>query len=175
MASFISGVREDVMKCTNRPIRRFFYTLNPLQNRRLNRREVGQIIFWWGTILLIFLMLFFITWERVQVYSLGYKLAYLHKEKQRLEDIQRCLRIEVSALESPKRIEAIASEKLGFVKPEEIEIVQLSSPIIPEEILAYEAEGIYRESSGFFGGVKAVFADVGRMIFSKKETEDSIE
>ncbi len=54
---------------------------------------------------------------KVKIMRLGYQIEALEKEKKDLERANRSLRIEVSSLTSPARIEEIATKKLGMVRP----------------------------------------------------------
>ncbi len=54
---------------------------------------------------------------KVKIMRLGYQIEALEQEKQDLERANRSLRIEVSSLTSPARIEEIATKKLGMIRP----------------------------------------------------------
>ncbi len=67
---------------------------------------------------------------KVKIMRLGYQIEALEKEKQDLERANRSLRIEVSSLTSPARIEEIATKKLGMIRPpkEAVVVVKRKAP-----------------------------------------------
>ncbi len=54
---------------------------------------------------------------KVKIVQLGYQLEVLERERNELEHENRSLRIEVSSLSAPARIERIAIKRLGMIKP----------------------------------------------------------
>jgi cell division protein FtsL len=60
---------------------------------------------------------------KVQIVRLGYQLDALEREKHELERANRSLLIEASSLSSPARIEEIAINRLGMVRPAKENIV----------------------------------------------------
>ncbi len=81
----------------------------------------------WIVMLSLFLgELFFYTWCRVNNVNLGYEVAQETEKKTKLIAYQENLKIELARLKSPERIEKIAREQLGLVrpKPEQIIIVE---------------------------------------------------
>ena len=57
------------------------------------------------------------TWVRVQCVRVGYEIATLNKEQQRLSELQANLKVELARLKAPQRITRIAQEKLGLTLP----------------------------------------------------------
>ncbi len=55
---------------------------------------------------------------RLAVIRLGYSISERTRERQTLEDENRKLRIELSLLRNPERIERLARDKLGMARPE---------------------------------------------------------
>jgi len=81
----------------------------------------------WLVLMAIFIFeLFFYTWCRVQCTQMGYAITRLEAEQSTLTDRQENLKIELARLKSPERIEKIAREQLGLVrpKPEQIIVVE---------------------------------------------------
>lgn len=71
----------------------------------------------------ILLMSFFITelllytWCRVQCVKVGYQISKETDNNQALFAMQNNLQIEIAHLKSPQRIEKIAKENFGLIKP----------------------------------------------------------
>ena len=64
-------------------------------------------------------------WSRHMVTELGYALSEEQALKERLMSENKALRIEISTLKSPKRLELIAGKELGLVTPKPEQVVQL--------------------------------------------------
>ena len=60
---------------------------------------------------------------KVKIVQLGYQIEALEREKHDLERANRSLLIEASSLSSPARIEEIAINRLGMVRPAKENIV----------------------------------------------------
>jgi cell division protein FtsL len=59
---------------------------------------------------------------RLGAIRLGYAISVETRERQRLEEEDRRLRLERSLLRSPARIERLAREKLGMTRPDPAQI-----------------------------------------------------
>lgn len=70
---------------------------------------------------------------KVQIMRLGYQIDALEREKQELERANRSLRIEVSSLTSPARIEEIATKKLGMIRPPKDAVVVVKRKAAPKQ------------------------------------------
>ncbi len=70
---------------------------------------------------------------KVKIMRLGYQIEALEKEKQDLERANRSLRIEVSSLTSPARIEEIATKKLGMIRPPKEAVVVVKRKAAPRQ------------------------------------------
>ncbi len=88
--------------------------------------NIGSFVFEWsrhGTfrhvliVLVIIAALLLYVGGKVQIVRLGYQLEVVEREKHELEHENRSLRIEVSSLSAPARIERIAVKRLGMVRP----------------------------------------------------------
>lgn len=85
----------------------------------------------WLILLICFLMVlgfFSYIWRSVEIIRLGYKMRTLYDQGSMLEEQRQKLILEKAALQSMKRIEAIASNELGLVKPNPDQIIILPDP-----------------------------------------------
>ena len=62
-------------------------------------------------------VLLFSAWQHFELLRHGYKVEQMQSERAAEEDAARHLRLEIETLKSPKRIEALATEKLHLVTP----------------------------------------------------------
>ena len=62
---------------------------------------------------------------KVKIVKLGYQIEALEREKRELERANRSLLIEASSLSSPSRIEEIAVNRLGMVRPAKENVVMV--------------------------------------------------
>jgi cell division protein FtsL len=77
-------------------------------------------------IILFALIIFASVWQDIQVTTYGYQIGELEKEKRCLQKEQKFYRLRIAKLLSPKRIEKIASERLGLITPKKLEIIALT-------------------------------------------------
>lgn len=56
-------------------------------------------------------------WTRLQVIQYGYKISEASKERSKLREKNRRLRVEIAVLKNPARIAQIASEQFGLQQP----------------------------------------------------------
>jgi cell division protein FtsL len=61
---------------------------------------------------------------RYRIVRTGYALGERLAEQRALEEQGRKLRLELSLLRSPERVEKLAREKLGMVRPDQIRVVR---------------------------------------------------
>ena len=68
---------------------------------------------------------------RYRVIRIGYAIGERLAEKRELEEEARKLRLELSLLRSPERVERLAREKLGMVRPdpERIRVVRTQNQL----------------------------------------------
>lgn len=64
-------------------------------------------------------------WSRHMVTELGYSLSEEQALKEQLLSENKALRIEISTLKSPKRLELIAEKELGLSTPKPEQVVHL--------------------------------------------------
>ena len=72
-------------------------------------------------------------WPRFELLRRGYRLEEMQTQRQSEEETTRHLRLEIETLTSPKRIEALATEKLHLVTPtrEEAIVIERVVPADP--------------------------------------------
>jgi len=63
------------------------------------------------------LVLLFSAWQHFELLRHGYQVEELNRELAAEEEIGRQLRLEIDTLRSPKRIEALALERLRLIAP----------------------------------------------------------
>ncbi len=63
------------------------------------------------------LVLLFSAWQHFELLRHGYQVEQLQREKAAEDEAGRQLRLEIETLKSPKRIEALALEKLHLTAP----------------------------------------------------------
>lgn len=98
-----------------------YYTVKRIDNSRLVRtanpnrfRESCRIVAF-GGVLAAGLLLY--AWQHFQCLQLGYQLEELKAERSQAAEMNQRLKLEVAALKSPMRIDAIARGTLGLTVP----------------------------------------------------------
>ena len=66
---------------------------------------------------LLVLIVLFSAWQHFELLRHGYQVDEMQREKARQEEISRQYRLEIETLQSPRRIEALATGELHFVAP----------------------------------------------------------
>src|SRR5262247_1869603 len=66
---------------------------------------------------LLVLVLLFSAWQHFELLKHGYQIGEMQKQKAAEEETARRLRLEIETLKNPKRIEALATQKLHLVNP----------------------------------------------------------
>jgi len=103
MEAFEYAVKKDVR---NNPIVR--------EVDETRQRELWKSV---GLAGFLVLVLLFSAWQHFELLRHGYQVDELQRERAAEEEIARHLRLEIETLKSPKRIEALATEKLHLVTP----------------------------------------------------------
>ena len=70
-------------------------------------------------------VLLFSAWQHFELLRHGYKLEQMQRDRAAENDVNRHLRLEMETLRSPRRIEKLATERLGMVSPNTTEAVVL--------------------------------------------------
>lgn len=65
----------------------------------------------------------FYVWANQQKVSLGYEISRVSQEEQELTEENKKLRLELAVLKSPDRLEKKALQELGFVTPQNGQII----------------------------------------------------
>jgi cell division protein FtsL len=81
------------------------------------RRNPKMVAVWLLLLCALIAELLVYTWVRVQCVRVGYEIALLNRETQRLTELQDSFKVELARLKSPQRITKIAREKLGLTMP----------------------------------------------------------
>jgi cell division protein FtsL len=101
--AFEYAVRKDVR---NNPIVR--------EMDQARQRELWMLVVIAGFVVLVLLVS---AWQHFELLRHGYQVEQMQKERASEEDAARQLRLEIEALRSPKRIEALATQQLHLVAP----------------------------------------------------------
>jgi len=82
---------------------------------------------------LFVVILLFWAWPRFELLRRGYRLEEMQTQRTSEEETTRQLRLQIETLTSPKRIEALATEKLHLVTPtrEEAIVIERVVPADP--------------------------------------------
>jgi len=93
--------------------------------RRHRRKKTTAASKWswnlWRTILILCMgtsVALFVTWIRVQMVRMGYEISEATQARRELLQEHEWLKIKVTSLRSPERIEPLARSKLGLKPPE---------------------------------------------------------
>lgn len=104
----------------------------PVGQRLLNKQGLGSrsaslrnrfIRQWAVWLILATVLLLFYVWSRVRVIQLGYESTDLGRKAAALAKEAQTLEMEIAKLESPKRLENIATQKLDLGPPSSGQIV----------------------------------------------------
>lgn len=98
-----------------------FYTVKRIDNSRLVRaaspgryREFVRLTAFAGLFAAGFLLY---AWQHFQCLELGYKIEELKADRAQSAEMNQQLTLEIAALRSPGRIDAIARNQLGLTRP----------------------------------------------------------
>jgi cell division protein FtsL len=94
------------------------------------QRELWKLVAMAG---LIVVVLLFFAWPHFELIRNGYQIEQLQQERSTQEELTRKLRLEVESLKSPKRIEALATERLHLVSPGQGEAIVIER-VVPAEM-----------------------------------------
>ena len=93
------------------------------------QRELWKLVGMAGVIVVVLL---FFAWPHFELIRNGYQIEQLQRERSEQEELTRQLRLEVETLKSPKRIEALAMERLHLVSPGQGEAIVLERVVQAE-------------------------------------------
>src|SRR5216684_1173152 len=79
------------------------------------------------------IVLLFSAWQHFELLRHGYQIEELNRERAAEEEAGRQLRLEIDTLRSPKRIEALATERLHLVAPDPLDafVIERVQPADP--------------------------------------------
>ena len=77
-------------------------------------------------------VLLFSAWQHFELLRHGYRIEQMQRERAAEEETARQLRLEIDTLKSPKRIEALATERLHLVAPDRDDAIVLER-VVPAE------------------------------------------
>ena len=80
----------------------------------------------------LLVMVLFWAWQQFELLRNGYRLEELQRERAAQEETARHLRLEIETLKSPRRIEAIAIERLHLVVPTRDEAIVIER-VVPAD------------------------------------------
>jgi cell division protein FtsL len=103
MEAFEYAIKKDVR---NNPIVR--------EMDRSRQRELWTSV---GVATLLVIVLLFSAWQHFELLQHGYQVEGLQQERAEQEELTRQYRLEIETLRSPKRIEALATQRLHLVAP----------------------------------------------------------
>ena len=77
-------------------------------------------------------VLLFSAWQHFELLRHGYQIEEMQRQRAAEEETARRLRLEIDTLKSPKRIEAVATEKLHLVAPSRDDAVVIERVTPPD-------------------------------------------
>jgi cell division protein FtsL len=125
-----------------------FFLGKPIDNsqvvRQVDPRSSREIWFLLVLVALLVSGLVLYAWPALQIRNTGMTTVQLSREKERLLEANRKLRLEKAALENLKRVEAIATRDLGLLPPapENSVVVETQKPFPPgAQVASGKTEG----------------------------------
>ena len=109
MESFEYAIKKDVR---NSPIVR--------EIDEARQRELWTSV---GLAGLLVIVLLFSAWQHFELLRHGYQIEEMQRERAEQEELSRQYRLEIETLQSPKRIEALAINRLHLVAPSHDEAI----------------------------------------------------
>ena len=103
-------------------------TLALRQQSAMTKRDFSKIrillrLLGLGCVIMLFSLVYI--WSRVQVVQIGYDIGELQRQQKDLKTDNQKLKMEISVLKSPERIEKLAVEKLKMVWPTPDQVFEL--------------------------------------------------
>jgi cell division protein FtsL len=85
-----------------------------------------------GIATLLVLVLLFSAWQHFELLRHGYQVEELQQERAVQEELTRQYRLEIETLRSPKRIEALATQRLHLVAPADGDAIVIERVLVAE-------------------------------------------
>jgi cell division protein FtsL len=105
---------------------------NSLIVREVDEARQRQLWRWIGVALVLVVIAVILGWQHVQLIQYGYRIERMQQERAAEEEVARHLQLEIEKLQSPQRIEQLATERLHMVAPPRDSVVVLER-IVPSE------------------------------------------
>src|SRR5262245_41600715 len=107
---------------------------NPIV-REVDHARQRELWTWVGLTACLVVVLLFSAWQHFELLQHGYRLEQMQKERAAEEETARHLRLEIETLRSPRRIEALATDRLHLVTPgaEDAIVIERVVPADPPE------------------------------------------
>jgi cell division protein FtsL len=101
--------------------------------REVDEARQRELWRWAGIASFVVIVLLFSAWQHFELLRHGYQLEELQRQQTAEEDIGHQLRLEIDALRSPKRIEALATGQLHLIAPsrEDAIVIERVTPADP--------------------------------------------
>jgi cell division protein FtsL len=93
------------------------------------QRELWKSV---GVAALLVLVLLFSAWQHFELLRHGYQVEEMQRQRAAEEELTRQLRLEIETLQSPRRIEALATERLHLIAPARDEAIVIER-VVPAE------------------------------------------
>jgi len=97
-------------------------------SKKKNKIAIKRVSLLVGIILFILGAVFLRVWQEMQVVKIGYKLEQLQRQYDGLLNQERILLSKRNSLMSLERVEEIANEKLGLVRPSKENLIFVVDP-----------------------------------------------
>jgi len=105
------------------------YDYAPKQRTRTKKAQAKKKMFFLGVriVLTVVLLCFLCLFEQVRIAKVNYQMIENQKTLQQLAVENERLQVKIVELESMQRIEQVAKNKLGMIKPADIQWVTLNN------------------------------------------------
>jgi len=95
---------------------------NPIV-REIDQARQRELWQWMVIGICLVVVVLFSAWQHFQLLQHGYRIEDMQRERAEELEVNRHLRLEIETLQSPTRIERIATEELSLVAPSSAEVV----------------------------------------------------
>jgi cell division protein FtsL len=95
---------------------------NPIV-REVDETRQRELWKWVGIAGFLVIVLLFSAWQHFEILRHGYQIEQVDRDRAAEEETKRRLLLEIETLRSPKRIEALATERLHLVAPSRDEAI----------------------------------------------------
>jgi cell division protein FtsL len=106
------------------------HVLNSLVVREVDETRQRQLWRWVGVALVLVAVAVVLGWQHVELIQYGYLIERTQQDRASEEAVARRLQLEIEILQSPKRIEQLAIERLHMVQPRDSIVLER---IVPSE------------------------------------------